>query len=123
MIIYGVATLSFCYIVGQIIGELLGSLLGVDANVGGVGFAMVLLILINDWMQKKGYLTEKAEAGVQFWSQMYLPIIVAMAATQNVKAAFSSGFIVILLGLIPAVICFAFIPVLAKLSGKAQISI
>lgn len=118
MIIYGVATLSFCYIVGQIIGELLGSLLGVDANVGGVGFAMVLLILINDWMQKKGYLTEKAESGIQFWSQMYLPIIVAMAATQNVKAAFSSGLIVLFLGLFPVAICFFMIPFLSNFSDK-----
>jgi malonate transporter MadL subunit len=50
MIIYGVAILAFCYVTGQLVGELLGRLIGVDANVGGVGFAMLLLIFLNDWL-------------------------------------------------------------------------
>ena len=48
MIIYGVALLAFCYVVGQILGEFLGKLIGVNANVGGVSFAMLLLILLID---------------------------------------------------------------------------
>lgn len=118
MIIYGVAILSFCYLVGQILGELLGNLLGVQANVGGVGFAMLFLILVNDWFEKKGYLNQKTEEGIQFWSQMYIPIIVAMAASQNVKLAVSSGFLALLLGVIPAMFCFLAIPFLAKFSNK-----
>ncbi len=120
MIIYGVSILSFCYLLGQILGELLGKLLGVQANVGGVGFAMVLLILINSWLERKGYLNKTSEEGIQFWSQMYIPIIVAMAATQNVKQAFSSGIIAILLGLIPVFFCFMAIPVLTKYSTKTK---
>ena len=42
MTIYGVALLAFCYVTGQIFGEFLGKTLGVEANVGGVGFANTL---------------------------------------------------------------------------------
>ncbi|MCH8074122.1 MAG: malonate transporter subunit MadL [Proteobacteria bacterium] len=35
MIIYGVALLSACLVVGLYVGEVLGSLIGVKANVGG----------------------------------------------------------------------------------------
>ncbi len=116
MIIYGVALLAFCYITGQLLGEYLGLLIGVNANVGGVGFAMLLLVLINDWLHKKGYLDALTEAGVQFWSQMYIPIIVAMAATQNVRVAVSSGLIALFAGLVPVIICIATIPFLSRLS-------
>jgi malonate transporter MadL subunit len=40
MIIYGVALLSACLLAGVFVGDLLGKLIGVEANVGGVGFAM-----------------------------------------------------------------------------------
>jgi malonate transporter MadL subunit len=43
MIIYGVALLSGCLLVGMLTGEVLGVVLGVSANVGGVGIAMLLL--------------------------------------------------------------------------------
>lgn len=120
MIIYGVALLSFCYLVGQIVGELLGKYIGVEANVGGVGFAMLLLIIIIDWLKNKGFLNKSDEEGIMFWSQMYIPIIIAMAATQNVKVAVSSGLIAILIGIIPLVFCYFAIPLLAKLSNKIE---
>ncbi len=46
MIIYGVALLSGCLLVGMLAGEVFGVLLGVSANVGGVGIAMLLLVLL-----------------------------------------------------------------------------
>jgi len=118
MIIYGVALLAFCYLVGQLLGEYLGLLIGVDANVGGVGFAMLLLVLLNDWLHKKGYLDLTTESGMYFWNQMYIPIIVAMAATQNVKLAVSSGLIVLLVGSLPVVLCIATLPLLSRLSKR-----
>ena len=52
MIIYGVAALAACHLAGVILGDLLGVLLGVQSNVGGVGFAMLLLILLTDWLRR-----------------------------------------------------------------------
>lgn len=121
MIIYGVAILAFCYVIGQLVGEFLGKIIGVDANVGGVGFAMLLLILLSDWFNKKGYLDRNTESGIMFWNQMYIPIVVAMSATQNVRVAVSSGFIAVLAGLVPIVICAITIPFLAKLSKNTQL--
>jgi malonate transporter MadL subunit len=123
MLIYGVAVLAGCFITGQIIGEVLGRLLGIDANVGGVGFAMLLLILVNQWMHKRKLFTAEMDKGILFWSNMYIPVIVAMAAIQNVKAAVSSGMIAILAGIIPTVICFMLIPVIAKMSKSNAVNI
>lgn len=121
MIIYGVAILAFCYVIGQLFGEFLGKIIGVDANVGGVGFAMLLLIVLSDWFNKKGYLDRNTENGIMFWNQMYIPIVVAMSATQNVRVAVSSGFIAVLAGLVPIIICAITIPFLAKLSKNTQL--
>ena len=41
LIIYGVTLLAVCYLTGVVLGRTLGSLLGLDADVGGVGIAMV----------------------------------------------------------------------------------
>ena len=46
MVIYGVALLSFCMLVGMYLGDILGNFIGVQANVGGVGIAMLLLIVL-----------------------------------------------------------------------------
>ena len=45
MVIYGVALLSGSMLVGLVAGDLLGQLIGVEANVGGVGIAMLLLLI------------------------------------------------------------------------------
>jgi malonate transporter MadL subunit len=116
MLIYGVTILAGCYIIGQLIGEALGRILNINANVGGVGFAMLLLILVNQWVHKKGWLSREMEDGINFWNKMYIPVIVAMASIQNVKAAFASGIIAIIAGVIPTVICFLMVPVISKLN-------
>ena len=114
MNIYGVAILAACYVTGQLFGEGLGKILGIDANVGGVGFAMLLLIFLTNWMQKRGFLALETERGIGFWSNMYIPVIIAMSATQNVKAALSGGLLAIMAGIIPTAIAFAMIPLLSK---------
>ena len=118
MIIRGVAILAGCYIIGQLIGETFGRILHIDANVGGVGFAMILLIVCNQWMEKNGLLTQDIEDGVMFWSKMYIPVIVAMSATQNVAVALSGGWIALLAGVVPVVVCFMLMPVFSKISKK-----
>lgn len=114
MTIYGVAFLAICYIIGQLLGESLGKLLGIEANVGGVGFAMLLLILSSDWLSKRGFLKSETTSGIGFWNQMYIPIIVAMAATQNVAGAISGGLLALMAGIIPTTAAFMMIPVLAR---------
>jgi malonate transporter MadL subunit len=114
MIIYGVAVLAACFMAGRIFGEYLGQLIGIDANVGGVGFSMILLILVTQWLRKvKGWNTQ-AEAGVLFWSNLYIPVIVVMSAIQNVKGALSSGMIAVLTGVIPTAICFMLVPLISR---------
>jgi malonate transporter MadL subunit len=47
---------------------------------------------------------------------MYIPVVVAMSATQNVKAALSGGWVAILAGILATIGCYLLIPVLSKLS-------
>ncbi len=93
MIIYGTALLAVSYLLGVFLGGLLGQLLGVDANIGGVAIAMVLLIIGKEMLAKRGYLPKSTQFGVLYWAGMYIPIVVAMAAGQNVVAALSGGLV------------------------------
>ena len=43
--IYGVALLAGCMFVGSFLGNVLGLLTGLNSDIGGVGFAMILLLL------------------------------------------------------------------------------
>ena len=114
MLIRGVALLAGCFIVGQLVGETLGRLIGVDANIGGVGFAMLLLIFAQNWLEKRDQLHPELESGILFWSKMYIPVIVAMSAIQNVRVAITGGLIALLAGSIPVVLCLLFMPLLSK---------
>ena len=115
MKIYGVAILAACFLTGQFLGELLGIWLKIDGNVGGVGFAMLFLIVLGDWMKKKKYLPDETEKGILFWSAMYIPVVIAMSATQNVKAALSGGWVAVLVGVFGTALCFFLVPVIAKI--------
>lgn len=114
MVIYGVALLAFCMLVGVFIGDLLGQLIGVQANVGGVGIAMLLLIVLANLTHHKFTIGSATENGIHFWSAMYIPIVVAMAAKQNVIAAVSSGWMAIVAGVAAVVVSFAMIPLLDR---------
>lgn len=116
MLVYGVAVLAGCFIIGQLIGQLLGNMLGIDANVGGVGFAMLLLIFVQQWMRSRNFFNPEMDSGINFWNKMYIPVIVAMSSIQNVKAAFSGGFVAILAGIIPTAICFFLIPAISRIN-------
>ena len=48
MIVYGVALLSVCLVLGMLFGEVLGVVLNVEANVGGVGIAMLFLVFASN---------------------------------------------------------------------------
>jgi malonate transporter MadL subunit len=96
MTIYGVALLALCYMVGSFLGDALGMLLHVKANVGGVGIAMLLLIISRTWLKKSGKLTHPLKLGIEFWAALYIPIVVAMASIQNVIAAVDGGPMVLI---------------------------
>jgi malonate transporter MadL subunit len=116
--IYGVALLAACYLVGQTIGELLGRWLNINSNVGGVGFAMLLLILVNQWMHQRQWLTAEMEKGILFWSNLYIPVIVAMSSIQDVKAATSGGMVALLAGIIPVTLCIMTLPLLMRMGNN-----
>ena len=120
MIVYGVAILSFCLLVGKFAGDLLGILIGVEANVGGVGIAMLLLIVLSNLSSHKYKMKPLSESGISFWSAMYIPIVVAMAAKQNVFAAISSGWLAVITGIAAVVISFALIPLLSRIGEDAE---
>ena len=115
MTIYGVGLLAGCFILGQLLGELLGRILHIDANVGGVGFAMLTLILLKEWLLRNQFSLANKLHGVEFWDAMYIPIIVAMSATQNVKVGLSSGHVAILVGIVPSLCLIFLVPVLTRL--------
>lgn len=117
MVIYGVAILAGCFIVGSIVGELLGALMGVNSNVGGVGVAMLLLIIIVDKLIKSGKISKPALDGLSFWNQMYIPVVIAMAASQNVVGAITGGPLAIIAGVAVVAISWACVPLL---SGKRK---
>lgn len=122
MVIYGVALLAGCYMAGNVIGDVLGALLGVKANIGGVGFAMLFLIIISSWAQQKGIMKAPEEQGIKWWSAMYIPVVVAMSSIQNVAAALSGGVVAILGGLLAVAIGFLLIPVLSGKKSKETVS-
>ena len=116
MVIYGVALLSGSMLVGLVAGDLLGRALGVEANVGGVGIAMLLLLFVTNLSHTRFQIGPMTREGITFWSAMYIPIVVAMAARQNVAAAVDGGMLALLAGIAAVVVSFALVPVLSKIS-------
>jgi malonate transporter MadL subunit len=49
---------------------------------------------------------------------MYIPIVVAMAARQNVVAALSSGWLAVLAGLAAVAASVALVPLLSRLGDR-----
>ncbi len=113
MKIYGVAILAACYLVGQLIGIYLGKFIGVGGNVGGVGFGMLLLIWANDQFKDRMPGIDKTREGIFFWSAMYIPVVIAMSATLNVKSALSGGWVAVLAGILATGACYFMIPLIA----------
>ncbi|EPF88093.1 malonate transporter subunit MadL [Acinetobacter gyllenbergii] len=120
MIIYGTAILAICHLLGDYLGNTLGSLLGVQANVGGVAISMILLILSKEVLTKKGYLPQITQFGVLYWSGMYIPIVVAMSAGQNVVAALSGGMLGLAVSVASLIGTVLVIRYLNRLSGDYE---
>ena len=122
MKIYGVALLAFCFLIGKLIGNYLGVLIGLKNDVGGVGFAMLLLMISYSYFKKKDVVKEMTTQGILFWSSMYIPIIVAMAATQNVKAAISQGPEAVIIGVVVTITGFLLVPLISKIGQSKKMN-
>ena len=120
MIIYGTAILAICHLLGDYLGNTLGMLLGVKANVGGVAISMILLILSKELLAKKGYLPQVTQFGVLYWSGMYIPIVVAMSAGQNVVAALSGGMLGLIVSIASLIGTVLVIRYLNRISGDYE---
>ncbi|KAF0193543.1 MAG: malonate transporter subunit MadL [Bacillota bacterium] len=113
MEVVGLGIIAACMFVGVTVGSVLAKTIGVSGDVGGVGFAMLLMVIITNYVK----LDDKVKNGIQFISNLYIPIIVAMAAIQNVVSALKGGAVAFLAGGIATVASLALVPIIVKL-GK-----
>ena len=120
MTMSGVALLAICTLFGQWLGDVLGQLLGVKANVGGVGIAMIMLIASRLWLERHGRMSRPALQGIVFWGALYIPIVVAMAAQQDVVAAVRGGPVVLIAGAGSLLLCFALVAFISHLSPATE---
>ncbi len=120
--IYGVALLAGCAFVGSFIGELLGALTGLDTDIGGVGFAMILLLVVTNSKIVNRILPEGYTKGIKFWKEMFIPVIVAMSMSQNVASALDDGVLALTLGVGVVVIMLLLIPLFNKFSANSEVT-
>ena len=57
-------------------------------------------------------------SGVIFWSSIYIPVVVAMAASQNVLTAINGGTVAILAGVLSVIVCFALVPLISRIGSS-----
>ncbi len=117
--IYGVALLAGCMFVGSFVGNLLGLVTGLNSDIGGVGFAMILLLLVTNSPKATKILPETYTKGINFWKEMYIPVTIAMSASQNVVSALNGGVLALVLGVGVVLLMLSIIPLFNKFtSGK-----
>ena len=118
--IYSLVTLALCMLLGKYIGTCFGALVGINADVGGVGFAILLLLFVNNckWFPfaKKQDFTQ----GMNFWKKMYIPVVVAMAASQNVFRMLTSGMVAIVGGIASVAFPFLLLYILHKREERRE---
>ena len=105
--IYSLVTLALSMLLGKYIGTCFGTLVGINADVGGVGFAILILLFVGNsklfpFTKRKDFID-----GMTFWKKMYIPVVVAMAASQNVFRMLNSGMVAIIGG--AAAVAFPFL--------------
>lgn len=120
MVIYGVGILAACVLAGRLGGGLIGWALGIDADVGGVGVAMLLLMASTAWLRRVGRLHAATAQGIGFWSDVYVPVVVAMAASQNVQLAVLSGSIAVFSGAAAVASGMVLVPLVARVEAGAS---
>ena len=112
--IASLVTLALCMLLGKYIGTCFGALVGINADVGGVGFAILLLLFVGN--SKLFPFTKQQDFldGMTFWKKMYIPVVVAMAASQNVYRMLTSGMVAIVGGIASVAFPFLLLYILHK---------
>ena len=118
--IYGVALLAACALIGSFIGNLLGVWTGLNSDVGGVGFAMVLLLLATNSKFINKIMPKDYVKGINFWKELFIYVIIAMSASQNVISALDGGALALTLGVGIVVIMLLLIPLFNAFAGKSE---
>ena len=115
--IYGVAALSACMLLGSLIGNVFGDVIGAGREIGSVGFAILLLIFLTNsklkFVQKPAFVQ-----GVTFWKNMFIPVVIAMTATQDVFHMLSSSIVAVVAGAAAVGASFLMLYGLHKLDEK-----
>lgn len=116
--IYSLVSLSLCMLLGKYVGTAFGTLVGIDADVGGVGFAILFLLFLTN--SKYFPFTKRQDfiQGMNFWKKMYIPVVVAMAASQNVYRMLTSGMVAIVGGAAAVAFPFLILFILHKLEER-----
>lgn len=118
--IYSLVTLSLCMLLGKYIGTCFGALVGLDADVGGVGFAILLLLFVGNSKLFPFAKRQDFKDGMAFWKKMYIPVVVAMAASQNVFRMLNSGMVAIVGGAASVAFPFLLLYILHKLEERRE---
>ena len=118
--IYSLVTLAVCMLLGKYIGTCFGTLVGINADVGGVGFAILLLLFVGNsklfpFTKRKDFID-----GMTFWKKMYIPVVVAMAASQNVYRMLNSGMVAIVGGAASVAFPFLLLYILHKREERRE---
>ena len=120
MMIYGAALLAGCMFIGSFIGNLLGLATGLNSDIGGVGFAMLFLLLTTNSKAFMNRMPKGTAGGLEFWKEMFIPVVIAMSASQNVFQALSSGWLALVAGIAVVLVAFLLIPVFNRFAPKAD---
>ncbi len=118
--IYGVALLAGCMFIGSFLGNLLGLVTGLGSDIGGVGFAMILLLIVTNSKKASKILPKDYTKGLDYWKEMFIPVVIAMSASQNVVSAIDGGVLAFVAGIGVVVMAFLLVPVLNSFTKKDQ---
>lgn len=116
--IYSLVTIAVCMLLGKYIGTLLGTAVGIGADVGGVGFAILLMLFVTNCSKFTFTKRQDFIQGMHFWKKMYIPVVVAMAASQNVFRMLTSGMVAIIGGAAAVAFPFLLLYLLHKFGAK-----
>lgn len=121
MEIYGLGLVAFSMFLGSFIGRIFGKITGIGGDIGGVGFAMLFLILYTNYLEKKGKpISKKTGNGILLLSSLYIPIVVAMSSIQNMATAFDQGLVAIAAGVLATLAGLLLVPVISKIGKNKE---